>query len=331
MSRRLVAARLIALMKLLSRSAGPAYRSETRLPDLEWRVMMQVGDRGPVLLTALATLLHQDKGQVSRAVKALVSARLLSREHLRAPITLTKTGHALFDRIVKLGRSRNAVLISELTDTERRALPRLLVRLQTNAQSLLRRAQALRTAPEESDDESDEEAEASAASASLSPHAGRRLSGAQHRLVAQDLFALQNLLQRSAALTFRRETHLSDFEWRLLSQVGEHAPLTLIQLVPLLSRDKSQVGRTLTRLDERGLITREKIGGGRHVLVGVSERGRQVYERLAELALARNDVLVAGLSMRDQQTLLAVFNKLTTAATLIARRDDDNAADLSDA
>jgi hypothetical protein len=63
MARRLLAARLITLMKLLYRSAGPAYRAETRLSDFEWRVMMQVGDHGPLVLTALATLLHQDKAR----------------------------------------------------------------------------------------------------------------------------------------------------------------------------------------------------------------------------------------------------------------------------
>ena len=102
-------------------------------------------------------------------------------------------------------------------------------------------------------------------------------------------------------MTYRRETGLLDFEWRALSQVGEHAPLTLIQLIPLLSRDKGQVGRTLAALEERGLISREKIGGGRHVLLHMSDRGRQVYARLAELGLRRNDVLLAGLNEYEYQ------------------------------
>jgi DNA-binding MarR family transcriptional regulator len=321
MARRLVAARLITLMKVLYRSAGPAYRAETRLSDFEWRVMMQVGDHGPVVLTALAALLHQDKGQVSHAVKGLVNAKLLSREHLRAPIALTKSGRALFERIVKLGRARNAVLVRELTDTERRALPQILTKLQANARAMLAQEQALRTSAEDPDDEELDEDEIDTQTgdeleSAAQPGSRPTGTGAQ-RLVAQDLFALHNLLQRSAALTYRRTIQLSDFEWRVLSQVGEQAPLTLIQLVPLLSRDKSQVGRTLTRLEERGLITREKIGGGRHILVGISEAGRQLYERLAEIALARNAALVAGLSGRDHQSLMTIFDKLTTSAAML--------------
>jgi DNA-binding MarR family transcriptional regulator len=319
MARRLLAARLITLLKLLYRSASPAYRTATRLSDFEWRVLMQVGDHGPVVLTALATLLHQDKGQVSHAVKSLVDAKLLTREHLRAPLRLTPNGQALFDRIVKLGRVRNAALIRELTGPERRALPRLVLKLRTNAHALLVEEQALRSLEDEPGDVGGPE--------SGTPLARRvaidgKSSGAQHRLVAQDLFALQNLLLRSAALTFRREVNLSDFEWRVLSQVGEHAPLTLIQLVPLLSRDKSQVGRTLARLAGRGLLTREKIGGGRHVLVDISPQGRAVYAQLAELALTRNAALIEGLSARDQQMFMAILDKVTAGATaLLGKRE----------
>jgi DNA-binding MarR family transcriptional regulator len=324
MARRLVAARLISLIKLLYASAGPAYRTETGLPDLEWRVMTQVGERGPVVLTALAILLHQDKGQVSHAVKALTRAKLLAREHLRASLTLTKTGQALFERIVRLGRARNAVLTRELNDAERRSLPHLLSHLQTNARELLAREHAKRGALAGDPDAGDgtDASPPMSSAADPSQRSNPKPSAAAPRLVAQDLFALHNLLQRSAALTYRRETSLSDFEWRVLSQVGEHAPLTLIQLVPLLSRDKSQVGRTLARLEARGLTTREKIGGGRHILVGISEQGRNVYARLAELALERNDVLIVGLSARDQQILAAILDKLTAGAnTLLARHN----------
>jgi DNA-binding MarR family transcriptional regulator len=220
-----------------------------------------------------------------------------------------------------LGRVRNAVLVRDLTETERRALPQILMKLQANARAMLAQEQALRTSADDIDDaEMDEDATDDITPRALP--ADRTATRSAQRVVAQDLFVLQNLLQRSAALTYRRAFQLSDFEWRVLSQVGEHAPLTLIQLVPMLSRDKSQVGRTLTRLEERGLITREKIGGGRHILVGISEAGRQVYARLAEVALARNAALVAGLSARDHQSLMTIFDKLTaSAAMLLPKRE----------
>jgi DNA-binding MarR family transcriptional regulator len=195
------------------------------------------------------------------------------------------------------------------------------MKLQANARAMLAQEQALRTSGEDVDDVDMDEDPSDDLTPGTLPLPRSTTASAQ-RIVAQDLFLLQNLLQRSAALTYRRAFQLSDFEWRLLSQVGEHAPLTLIQLVPLLSRDKSQVGRTLARLEQRGLITREKIGGGRHILVGISETGRQVYDRLAEIALARNAALVAGLSARDHQSLMTIFDKLTaSAAMLLPKRE----------
>jgi DNA-binding MarR family transcriptional regulator len=321
MTRRLVASRLITLIKVLYGSAGPAYRAVTGLSDFEWRVVMQVGDRGPITLTALATLLGQDKGQLSHAVQGLVDSRLLLREQLRAPIALTKRGRDMFDRIVKLSRARNTVLVRDLNEAERMAVCQLLPKVHANARQLLSREQALKVAREDPD-EADGEPISASTGTSQSSH--RKRAGTERRLVAQDLFALHSLMQRSAAITFRRETGLLDFEWRVLTQVGENAPLTLIQLVPMLSRDKSQVGRTLTSLEARGLVSREKIGGGRHVLVGITEQGRQVYERLAELATARNSALLNGLSAREQQTLMDVFDKLTARARTMlekARKD----------
>jgi DNA-binding MarR family transcriptional regulator len=302
-------------------SAGPAYRAVTGLSDFEWRVVMQVGDRGPITLTALATLLGQDKGQLSHAVQGLVDSRLLLREQLRAPIALTKRGRDMFDRIVKLSRARNTVLVRDLNEAERMAVSQLLPKVHANARQLLSREQALKVAREEPDEA---DGEPISGSTGTSQSSQRKRAGTERRLVAQDLFALHSLMQRSAAITFRRETGLLDFEWRVLTQVGENAPLTLIQLVPMLSRDKSQVGRTLTSLEARGLVSREKIGGGRHVLVGITEQGRQVYERLAELATARNSALLNGLSAREQQTLMDVFDKLTARARTMlekARKD----------
>jgi DNA-binding MarR family transcriptional regulator len=312
MTRRLIAARLIALMKLLHRSASRVYRTETRLSDFEWRVLTQVGSHEPISLTALATLLHQDKGQVSHAAKGLAQAGFVSREHLRAPIVLTKTGRSTYARVLRIGRARNRTLMRDLTPTERALLPALLARLQVNAQSLLKRENVARARATRG--EADEGV--------VVPVSRTRRSApaARGRLLAQDLFALHSLLQRSAASAYKRKTGLSDFEWRVLAQLAELAPITLIEFMPLLSRDKSQVGRTLARLADRELIIRETIGAGRHIRLDISARGREVYSQLADVALERHDALVTGLRAEEQRALMAIFDKLTNAANALLAR-----------
>lgn len=309
MTRRLVAARVIALLKLLHRSATRVYRTETRLPDFEWRVLTQVGTHEPISLTALAALLHQDKGQVSHAARRLVDAGYVARGHLRAPLTLTKSGSTAYARILRIGRARNRVLVRQLTSSELKALPVLIAKLQANARTLLIRESMARAHLSGSSDEPAEQVIPVPV-----PQPGRAL------LLVQDLFTLHALLQRSAASAFKRETGLSDFEWRVLAQLAEHAPLTLIEFMPLLSRDKSQVGRTLARLADRGLIIRGTIGTGRHIRLDISPRGREVYSQLVEVALERDDVLVSGLRAEEQRTLMVIFDKLTLGANALLAR-----------
>ncbi len=46
-------------------------------------------------------------------------------------------------------------------------------------------------------------------------------------------------------LAYQREQGLSNFQWMILSQIGEYQPLPLARLIDIMGRDKSQVGRTV--------------------------------------------------------------------------------------
>jgi DNA-binding MarR family transcriptional regulator len=308
MRRRLVTARLITLLKVMGSSAALAFRRETGLGGSDWYLIAQIGEHGPLAFTEIAIRLRQDKGQASRAVKRLVKAGLLLREHLRAPIALTAAGKTAYTRIRRLAKSRNTALIRELDSGERELLPRLLAKLQGNARTLLATAQAL-----------DRGTEAGAEDAAL--RKSGNFTPARDGLIAPELITLQTLLHRSATSTFKREVGLSDFDWRVMSQIGEHSPLTLIQLVPMLSRDKSQVGRAVVSLESQGLITRTRIGNGRHILISTTARGRAVYDQLAQLALQRNASLLSGLSAQEQQALTAILDKLTSSAAVMLEQE----------
>jgi DNA-binding MarR family transcriptional regulator len=308
MRRRLVTARLITLLKVLGGSAALAFRRESGLTGSDWYLIAQIGEHGPLAFTEIAIRLRQDKGQASRAVKRLAKAGLLSREHLRSPIALTASGKTAYARIRKLAKSRNTALLRELDSDERESLPRLLAKLQGNAHALLAQAQALERGTD-------------AAADSVQARKSGSGSPARDGLVAPELITLQSLLHRSATLTFKREVGLSDFDWRVMSQIGEHTPLTLIQLVPMLSRDKSQVGRAVVSLEEQGLITRTRIGNGRHILISTTERGRVVYDQLAQLALQRNASLLSGLNAQEQQALTSILDKLTSSAAAMLEQE----------
>jgi hypothetical protein len=87
-------------------------------------------------------------------------------------------------------------------------LMKLLTQLQRNADSLLRSATVI-DAHRETDDVDPERSLATMGERQAATQDSR--DGAQ-RLLAQDLFLLHGLVQRSAAATYKRTTGLADFE-----------------------------------------------------------------------------------------------------------------------
>ena len=113
---------------------------------------------------------------------------------------------------------------------------------------------------------------------------------------------------------------MSEFQWQIVSQVGEYGIVTLIELVSNMNRDKSQVGRAVKRLVEQGHVLAYKIGRGRHVRLVITPSGRRIYERAARLALARNTRLLRDLSPQEQQTLFAMLDRIAeNAEDLLSR------------
>ena len=109
--RDLVTMRMVRLFVLLRRAGVLAQKRLFELSEVEWRIMVQLGDTAPLSLNQLADALVQDRGQLSRAVKAMVTRGLLTRE--RKPggpeieIGLSKAGQALHVRMVDAAVERD--------------------------------------------------------------------------------------------------------------------------------------------------------------------------------------------------------------------------------
>lgn len=126
----LVTMRMIILFGLLRRSGVLAQRRQFDLSETEWRIMVQVGEFAPLSLNGLAELLLQDRGQLSRAVKAMVERGLLSRE--RKPggpeieIDLTPQGREVYGRMVERVVERDRRLIDGIPPEDIKVLWRVI-------------------------------------------------------------------------------------------------------------------------------------------------------------------------------------------------------------
>jgi DNA-binding MarR family transcriptional regulator len=134
------------------------------------------------------------------------------------------------------------------------------------------------------------------------------------KLLVPQLNALTSYLRRSAMLTYQREQGLSNFQWMILSQIGEYEPLPLARLIEIMGRDKSQVGRTVAHFEEAGLIERRRVERKRDIMVTTTPRGAAVYEKMCAIALQRDESLTEGLSAAERAFFIEIIERLDANA-----------------
>nr|AGU10797.1 MarR family [uncultured organism] len=135
------------------------------------------------------------------------------------------------------------------------------------------------------------------------------------------IISLLDLLRRSGTLANRREFGLSGLEWRIMAQVGEHAPLSLNALADLLNLDRGQLSRAVKAMVERGLVDSRRKPGGPAIVITLSEAGRALHVRMHRLAAERNQFLVGDIPEDEIERALRVLDAVTRKAHLLLERE----------
>ena len=119
-----------------------------------------------------------------------------------------------------------------------------------------------------------------------------------------------SLLRRSGVMAQRRHFGMSEIEWRIMTQVGERAPLSLNGLAELTLQDRGQLSRAVKAMVARGLLTRQRKPGGPEVEIGLSEEGRALYATMVERAIERNRRLTADISDEELEALWRITDNM---------------------
>ena len=135
--------RLALLADAVSRSMAQIYAERFDLTRDEWRVLAALAGSSPARTAMVIDRTTLDKVSVSRALARMERKGLVARDtdpddsrgHL---IRLLPAGRALFRKIVPMVRSREAFLLEELDETERRALDSALDKLLQRSRQLAR-------------------------------------------------------------------------------------------------------------------------------------------------------------------------------------------------
>jgi DNA-binding MarR family transcriptional regulator len=132
---------------------------------------------------------------------------------------------------------------------------------------------------------------------------------------------LLDLLRRSRALANRREFGVSDVEWRVITQVGGNAPLSLNQLADLVSLDLGQLSRTVKAMVARGLLDRTRRPGGPAITITLSAEGASLYARMLTLAEQRNRFLVGDIAEDELERAAEVLAAVARNAQRLLERE----------
>ncbi len=139
-------------------------------------------------------------------------------------------------------------------------------------------------------------------------------AGSIRGLVSMRMIRLFVMLRKSGVMAQRRQFDLSETEWRIMTQLGEAAPLSLNGLADVMLQDRGQLSRAVKSMVERGLLTRERKPGGPEIEIALSDEGRTIYARMVEWVHERDEALTKGVSPEDVAVVWRVLGEMMERA-----------------
>jgi DNA-binding MarR family transcriptional regulator len=122
---------------------------------------------------------------------------------------------------------------------------------------------------------------------------------------------LGNKLSAGASSSYRREFGVGITEWRILSMLASEDACTAQQICQFFDLDKGLVSRTLKSLVDNGSVTvSSEPGGDNRRIVLLTRSGRALHDRIIELALDREKVLLDCLDAKEVDVLIDLLRRL---------------------
>jgi len=129
------------------------------------------------------------------------------------------------------------------------------------------------------------------------------------------LARLSSTVSTTIARAYDKEFGLSIPEWRVIAVLGRFPGLSAVEVAEQTFLDKVAVSRAVTKLIKNGRIDRQFADADRRrSILNLSEKGREVHDGVAKLALKFEDDLLAGLDGADVDQFNAVMDELLDKA-----------------
>ncbi len=132
------------------------------------------------------------------------------------------------------------------------------------------------------------------------------------------LAVLSHTVSTNIARVYDKRFDLSIPEWRVIAILGRFPGLSAVEVAERTMLDKVAVSRAVTKLIKNGRIDREFADADRRrSILNLSDKGRQVHDEIAPLALQFERDLLQGLSEDEIRGFNVVMERLLAKARLI--------------
>lgn len=129
------------------------------------------------------------------------------------------------------------------------------------------------------------------------------------------LSILSNRISRAIAARYAKAFDLTIPEWRIIAVLGRRPGLTAKEIAEATEMDKVAVSRAVAKLvAARRVVARADASDARRQILSLTATGEGVHARIAPIALASEQRLLAALDSRERQHLDALLNRLLDAA-----------------
>src|SRR6185503_10787126 len=118
------------------------------------------------------------------------------------------------------------------------------------------------------------------------------------------LSILSNRVSRAIARRYAKAFDLTIPEWRIIAVLGRRPGLTAKEIAEATEMDKVAVSRAVARLvGARRVAAAADRSDARRQLLSLTREGESVHARIAPIALAAEEKLLASLSSRERAEL----------------------------
>ncbi|MEQ1811278.1 MAG: MarR family winged helix-turn-helix transcriptional regulator [Terricaulis sp.] len=148
----------------------------------------------------------------------------------------------------------------------------------------------------------------------------KRKSTPAELLVLEDflpyrLSILSNRVSRAIAARYADTFGLTIPEWRVIAVLGRRPGLTAKEVAEATEMDKVAVSRAVAKLVEsKRVAARADRDDARRQILSLTAQGESVHARIAPIALASEQRLLAALDARERAQLDALVDRLLDAA-----------------